>query len=374
MIKSSGLLIALLMGIALNLVEAGITWGLPFPPTDPAPASTPIQTEEVPPVQVIPLSSGDRIEVLIPADDEKFISGFYKVSQDGTIPIPFLGSFPVAGLSPSQATTALALALTSKDLFRAGIEVEIRILHYGPIEVQVTGAVFDPGAVTVNQQPLELDAGSLQSLTQLPGDSPRRRLTDALRAAGGITPVADLTQVQVMANSPAKTYDLSGIFTGAPYENPFLPANTQIRVPKGAFQADQVRPSIITPPDLQVFISSLTIPAESNSSASVETGSKNFGYGTRFSQAMGPANCLGGTKSTNSNRIALLSRTDRKTGRVYVLERRVENLDRNSNNDEENPFLMPGDLVACYDSDTTSLRDFFRTLGDIILPFSLFLF
>jgi hypothetical protein len=36
-----------------------------------------------------------------------------------------------------------------------------------------------------------------------------------------------------------------------------------------------------------------------------------------------------------------------------------------------NPYLMPNDAVACYDSDITNYRDIAKTLVDLILPFKL---
>ena len=36
-----------------------------------------------------------------------------------------------------------------------------------------------------------------------------------------------------------------------------------------------------------------------------------------------------------------------------------------------NPYLMPNDAVACYDSDITNYRDIAKTLTDLIIPFKL---
>ncbi|MEO1133322.1 MAG: SLBB domain-containing protein, partial [Cyanobacteria bacterium J06639_1] len=249
--------------------------------------------------------------------------------------------------------------------------VDVRVLHYGAAIVHVSGAVFDPGTVEVNREPLDLQAGSLQSLTQIPGDAPRRRLTDAIRAAGGITPIADLQEVTLIRDGREQTFNLTGIFDGTPYPNPFLLDGDRAIVPEDRFRNEWVRPSIVTPPDVTVFLSSTTIPSSTNSSAN-DNGTLVFPYGTHFSQALGPANCLGGTQVSNAKRRAVLVRTDRLTGQVFTLDRRVEDIARDSDASAENPFLMAGDLVACYDSTVTNVREFFRTLGDIILPFGLF--
>jgi L-2-hydroxyglutarate oxidase LhgO len=36
-----------------------------------------------------------------------------------------------------------------------------------------------------------------------------------------------------------------------------------------------------------------------------------------------------------------------------------------------NPYLMPNDAVACYDSTITNYRDIAKTLAEIIVPFKL---
>ena len=122
---------------------------------------------------------------------------------------------------------------------------------------------------------------------------------------------------------------------------------------------------------MRIFISSLTVPASSNSQANGQ-GVVELAYGAHFSQALGPANCLGGTSITNSRRSAVLVRTDRKTGEVFALDRRVEDLARDPDDAAENLFLMPGDLVACYDSAVTNVADVLRIIGQAILPIDLF--
>ena len=80
-------------------------------------------------------------------------------------------------------------------------------------------------------------------------------------------------------------------------------------------------------------------------------------------------NCAGGTDITNAKRRAILVRTNRLTGETTYLERGVEELIRDSHNNDDNPFLMPRDGVACYDSLVTNTHDIFKIIGDIINPF-----
>lgn len=118
-----------------------------------------------------------------------------------------------------------------------------------------------------------------------------------------------------------------------------------------------------------MFVSNLTIPATNNASAAISNREEgiSFPYGSRFSHAVVATNCAGGTEA-NENREAILVRADRITGATIVIESDVEDLMRNSSNNEENPLLMPKDSVACYDSTVTNIREVFRTIGDILSP------
>jgi polysaccharide export outer membrane protein len=60
------------------------------------------------------------------------------------------------------------------------------------------------------------------------------------------------------------------------------------------------------------------------------------------------------------------------TGETQVIERSVEQLMKMPHLELINPYLMPNDAVACYDSGITNLRDVAATIVDIITPFKLF--
>ena len=143
----------------------------------------------------------------------------------------------------------------------------------------------------------------------------------------------------------------------------------------GEEQAAIVRPSSITPPGIKVFISNLTIPANSNATSAVGNQQEGitFPYGARFSQAVVAANCVGGTINVNANRYAILVRVDQLTGETTIVDRKIEELVRDSDNTQENPFLMPRDAVACYDSSMTNTRDIFRSIADFLSPLDPFL-
>lgn len=336
-------------------IGTGLLWGFPLP------------------TLALPLSAGDRLKVIIP-DGEDF-AGEYEVNADGTIEVPYVGRLPVAGLESEQVADSLKLALLQGGFFQPTfLRVAVQTLDYSAIQVFVEGATFQPGRVLINQRPVTLQASGLQTVSQIPGDSAlERNVSTALRAAGGITPHADLRQVRILRGEQEQVVDLSGLFTGQLVEDVPLVAGDRIIVPTIQFQNDLVRPSQITPPGIRIFVSNLTIPADSNASSSNSSGAKDFPYGARFSQAAVAMNCVGGAHPTNAHRRAMLVRTNRLTGQTTVLEKPVETLERESRNDVDNPFLMPDDAIACYDSDVTNTRDVFRTIGDILSPFGLLL-
>lgn len=320
-----------------------------------------------PPTLALPLSPGDRLRVLIPEGEE--FSGTYEVNLDGTINFPYLEPLQVSGFEPSAVQQIIGQSLLQNQLFQPEfLRVGVTILQWAPVEVTVSGAVFQPGRVLINTRSSEeLD----QNADQTSGDyPPQRYLTAALQSAGGIQPDADIRQIQIIRGDQVQEIDLSGILTGTPVNDFPLVAGDQIIVPAtNQIDPTLVRPSQITPPGIQVFLSNLSDPVSSNSSAGINADTARMPYGTRLSQAVVAANCVGGTQATNANRKVLLVTTDRRTGQPRSLERSVEDLVHDPGTVETNPFLMPGDGVACYDSTVTNIRDVARTLGDIFTPF-----
>jgi len=67
----------------------------------------------------------------------------------------------------------------------------------------------------------------------------------------------------------------------------------------------------------------------------------------------------------------LLASKNPLSAKTEVIERSVEQLIRQGHEEGMNPYLMPNDAIACYDSDVTNFRDIARTIGDIISPLKL---
>ena len=317
----------------------------------------------------LPLSPGDMLELSL-LNGEGF-EGDYIINPDGFIHIPHIDPIKAAGISADKLAEQIELALVRAGLFmnnqaRAGI----RVLHWAEIEVSVAGAVFQSGRVSINRKTPEQD---LERRVAAFGDyAPTRMLSEALRAASGVRPDADLTRIVLIRNGWQTEVNLTGVVTGLAVNDIALVAGDQIVVPStGCFQQALVKPSQITPKGFRVFLSNLTETAQSNSNAAVGRFSSNLPYGARLLQAAVSANCVGGTSWTNAPRKVLLASRNPLTGKTDVIERSIEHLVRQAHNDQMNPYLMPNDAVACYDSDATNLRDIGRTLADIFSPLSL---
>jgi polysaccharide export outer membrane protein len=95
--------------------------------------------------------------------EEPALDGQYRVSEEGSIRLPLIGDFPVAGLTEAQLQESLKQYLEANYLQRASVTVEVREFLSQPISV--IGAVENPGN-------LEL--------------SGRYTLLQAITAAGGL--------------------------------------------------------------------------------------------------------------------------------------------------------------------------------------------
>jgi polysaccharide biosynthesis/export protein len=316
----------------------------------------------------LPLSPGDRIKLSIP--EGELFSGTYEVNLDGTINVPYLQPVEVAGLEPRRIEEVVAQALVDRKLFNPKfVQTTIQVVEWAPIQISITGQTYQPGRLLINERSPDARA----RITQSSGDYPPERfLTAAIRAAGGITPYADLKNVKLVRNSQEQTFDLTSVLNGEEFEDIPLMAGDRIVIPDaGKFQNELVRPSQITFNGIKLFLSNLTQPASSNANAGAQNAS-SIKYGSRLSQAVIAANCAGGSAS-NANRRVVLVRTDRMTGKTEYVDRQIEDLLRASTDDTKNPLLLPEDGIACYDSKSTNLKGVAETLSTIFSPFSLLL-
>lgn len=335
-----------------------------------APSQAPLFSEINPSRNSLPLSPGDMIEIMM--EHGEGFNGSYVLDNLGLLTLPIINPINGSGLSPRDLSERIEMALIKANVFRpATATVNVKVLHLAAIEVPVTGAVFQPGRVLINSKSANSEMDQRVVAT---GDySNKRLLSEAIRAAYGVRPDAKLDQVILIRQGWQIEVDLSGILSGLPTKDYPLIAGDQVIVPStGCFQSHLVRPSQITPKGFRVFMSNLIDSAQSNSSAGVGRYSTNLPYGTKLLQAAVSANCIGGKEWTNAPRKVMLASINPLTRQTQVIERSVEQLMRQANRDDINPYIMPNDAITCYDSGVTNLRDVARTLVDILAPFMLF--
>lgn len=312
------------------------------------------------------LSPGDMIEVYV--ENGEGFNGRYILNAKGAVNIPYIKAIHLQGLNVYQASEKIELALVRAGMFRATtVSMHIQVLEWAEIDVVVTGAVFEPGRKRINQKYKERHIN--EKMAAFGDYSSTRFLSEALRAASGIRPDAKLDQVILVRNGWQIEVDMGGFLSGKSVHDIPLIAGDQVVVPTtGCFQPQLVRPSQITPKGFRVFMSNLIDSAYSNANAAVGRYSTNLPYGTRLLQAAVSANCVGGKQFTNAPRKVVLASINPMTGQHQVIERSVEELMRQAHNDIQNPYLMPNDAVACYDSDATNIRDVANFMMDLINP------
>lgn len=330
------------------------------------PSHLPIESFEH---QRLTVSAGDRLVVDI-VDGEDF-NGIYEVDLNGWLNLPHTRPLAVVGKTIEQVEVQLRQHLINEQILKPeNAQVSCRIQQWSAVRVLVSGAVFSPGAVYINNRTVE-QKDYLQKHKN--GDAPfERYLTTAVRSAGGVRPDADLSRVQVIRRGQARTIDISGVLFGERFEDVALVAGDQIVIPSiGMTQPELMRPSAITPPGFDIFISNLTTPADSNAQSAIGRHARSIPFGTRLLRGAISANCVGGTISTNASRIVVLVSTNPLTGQTQVKQYSIEDLVRNHNRDDFNPFLMPNDGITCYDSNMTNFRDLARSLSDLVNPLSI---
>ena len=306
------------------------------------------------------LSPGDLLSIAV-GEDEVF-TGDFEVSRDGNLKAPYLKAIPTKGRSAGDLGDDLRDRLVAEGYYPApGPRVSVRIKEFAPVRIAISGAVFEPREAVIGEVSDERD---LVRQAAVGGNTEGRNLSAALRAAGGVRPDADLAQVRIIRDDVEHVLDLRRAMVGRKFPDVMLLAGDEVIVPsRGCFQEALMTPTSITAPGVKVFMSNLTKPADANALSAVGKEARELRYGTRFLQAVVGMNCVGGAKLTNADRSAVLFTRNPVTGASIVIERRIEDLLRGERRDDLDPFIMPGDALACYDSAVTDLTELARSLG-----------
>lgn len=299
---------------------------------------------------------GDRIRVRILGDEDR-LSGIYVVDPNGNINMPGIPGIAAAGRTETSVAGTLRQSLIAANLVRPlSRAVDLRLIESGGVAVSVTGAVFFSGSVRVGERRAEDRIGQREG--EASGDANSgRTVASALRAAGGVRPDADISQIILVRGDRQTVLDMTGMVDGTRRLNLGITAGDRIIVPStGCFNPDIVRPSPLTAPGIRVHMSNLSRPATNNAGAAVGTETTSLPYGTRMLQGLVAMNCVGGSAMNARRRAVLISRNP-MNGQSIVVEREVEELVRGADRDSVDPYLMPGDALACYDSRMMNFAD-----------------
>jgi protein involved in polysaccharide export with SLBB domain len=316
------------------------------------------------------IGPGDRLKLVVSGDTET-LTGQHVVNANGRLVVPGVVDLAVSGRTLNAATAALRAVLVERGLVRdiAGNVVLAQVEQAG-VQVSVEGAVFEPGLVRAGERTAEAQSVTISNAAS--GDfNTGRSLATALRLAGGIRPDAAADGVYLVRGGQFSRIDLTPAFTGGVPADPQLAAGDRIIVPStGCFNPLLVRPSSVTAPGIRVYMSNLSRPASHNSAAAIGKDSTSLPYGTRLIEGLVAANCVGGSAMNAARQAVLISRNP-VNRRSVVIARSVEALVRNADRDDANPWLMPGDGIACYDSGAMTVADAIGVVGNALVPVAL---
>ncbi|WP_349536788.1 polysaccharide biosynthesis/export family protein [Sagittula sp. NFXS13] len=306
------------------------------------------------------LSRGDLVAFRLP-EDETF-SGDYVVSRDGTIKLPYINPISAAGRSPSQVAASIKQALLNDGHYDDVPLISLLVKDFAPVRVAVSGAVFEVRPTDIGGIQGDMVDGRRQAA--LGASTENRNLSAAIRNAGGVRPDADLSAVRLTRAGRNYTIDLRGVIRGENFDDVMLITGDEVHIPsRQCFQDDLMKPSPISPPGISLYLSNLTQPATGNAPSAIGQTVREVPYGTRFMQAVVDANCVGGARATSADRSAALFSRNPITQVSAVIERKVEVMRARADRDDYDPYLLPGDAIACYDSGITNIAEIGRVLG-----------
>jgi len=317
--------------------------------------------------QTVFLSKGDILRIRFQGMAEN--DGLYQINTNGQLELPFSSGMTARGHTRSSLIQLLENELVKQKWFYTDtVKVDVSLVRMAPVSVAVYGAVFNPGRVSINNQPIDKPEDAIQQLSGV--HSTGRDLVDALTAVGGIRPDANLEQVYLKRGNQISKISLKHIINGTQFvSTPSLLDGDVVFVQStGSEDRSLIKPSQVTPPGMRVFMSNLTAPALSNAQSAVGADSTRLPYGSSLLDSAISANCVGGTHQANASRSIILVTRNHGSNEQLVIKRSVNQLLANSSEIQVNPYIMPNDAIACYDSRFTNFRDVARGVVEIISP------
>ena len=299
------------------------------------------------------IGPGDVLELRL--FDSPELSGPLEVLNDGSVPLPLIGSVRLTGLTLQQATVWIK-TLMGQELLRP--DLQLRVVTPRPIRVALVGQVERPGiySLTVSET-VSTEGGPSTSVSGLP------TVVDAIQKAGGITQKANLRDVQLQRRLPGETPQfkqarlnlLDLILEGNQSQNPYLFDGDTVRLGK----ADET-------PEEAIELASVNLSPQVigvNVIGEVVTpGRLDLQANTPLVQAVLAA---GGAKNWRANRGNVeLVRINRNGS--ATLERFKIDLSQGASN-EKNPPLRDGDTVKVNRSGLAKASD---AIGAVSQPLS----
>ena len=164
--------------------------------------------------------------------DAEELSGSLEVLNDGSVPLPLVGSVRLSGLTLQQATLWVK-QLMSEELLRP--DLQLRVVKPRPIRVALVGQVERPGIYSLTTSETgQTEGGPAIRLSGLP------TVVDAIQKAGGITQNANLRGVVLQRRLPGMESELRYkqaeldlldlVLDGNQSQNPFLFDGDTIRI------------------------------------------------------------------------------------------------------------------------------------------------
>ncbi len=299
------------------------------------------------------IGPGDVLELRL--FDSPEMSGPLEVLNDGSVPLPLIGSVRLTGLTLQQATVWMK-TLMGQQLLRP--DLQLRVVRPRPIRVALVGQVERPGiySLTVSET-VSTEGGPSTSVSGLP------TVVDAIQKAGGITQKANLRDVRLQRRLPGETPQfkqarlnlLDLILEGNQTQNPYLFDGDTVRLGK----ADET-------PEEAIELASVNLSPQvigvNVIGEVVAPGRLELQANTPLVQAVLAA---GGAKNWRANRGNVeLVRINRNGS--ATLERFKIDLSQGASN-EKNPPLRDGDTVKVNRSGLAKASD---AIGAVSEPVS----
>ena len=192
-----------------------ITWDLIARLQQAAPDSTSSSRDLLAPAQAYRIGAGDVLGVVVWEHPELAMSADngaaqgYLVGDTGEIQFPYVGKFRVAGMTESEAHSAITRALGRTI---RNPQVTLRVQDYRSQRVYIDGEVKTPGVYSVTDLPMSLP--------------------EALNRAGGALTNSDLSRLQLNRKGKQHLINMSALVAkGVNPNSILLQAGDMLRVP-----------------------------------------------------------------------------------------------------------------------------------------------